>query len=215
MTTPTRQSDFRLYSLAPFRETRRRVLFAHAASHPFASVVTHGADGLLASELPILVEADANGEGGVLRGHVARNNAQFEHFSAGADALVVFHGPHGYVSPSVYEGKRGVPTWNYVVVQARGPSRGLDAQGTVDVLAALTERFDDTGWRPTYGEEWPDVPKPMLEAIAGFEIRVDAIEGKWKLSQNRTPEDQARVADWLARGDAASQATAALMRERL
>jgi transcriptional regulator len=231
MNAGSRESARNLYALAAFRETRKGALFAHAARHPFATLVTHGAGGVLASELPLLVDegkgeggqgGEEQGEGqnetvsqGVLRGHVARENPQLAHLEAGAEALAIFHGPHGYVSPSVYEGQRGVPTWNYVVVHARGRARVLDEQGLVEVLVASAERFDETGWRLAFGDTWPEVPRPMLVGIAGFEIRVESLEGKWKLSQNRTPEDQARVAEWLERGDAASQAAAALMRARL
>jgi transcriptional regulator len=210
MSAGPQQPTQKLYAPDAFRETRPGALLAHAADNPFATLVTHGAGGILASELPLLVGAEA----GVLRGHVARDNPQLAHLEAGAEALAIFHGPHGYVSPTVYEAQRGVPTWNYVVVHARGRVRMLDAEGLVQVLVASAETFDGAGWRPSFGAAWPDVPQQMLDAIAGFEIRVESLEGKWKLSQNRTPEDRARVAEWLDRGDAAARATAALMRER-
>jgi len=198
-------------------------LLAFAADHPFATVVSQGPatpegpgtkhGGTQVSHLPLLVQALADGRP-VLRGHLARDNDQLAHFAAGADAVAVFHGPHGFVSPSVYEEQRGVPTWNYVVVHLSGPARLLDAAGLQRVLSDSAARFDRSGWQPRYGEGWPDVPRAMLEAIAGFEIRIERFEGKWKLSQNRSESDRARVIAWLDQGDADSQQVAALMRQR-
>jgi transcriptional regulator len=129
----------------------------------------------------------------------------------GVASLTIFHGPHGYVSPSVYT-EPGVPTWNYVVVHARGRVRLVDEKGLRAILDDTVRHFDATGWMMASIEE---SLRPKLDAIAGFEIELSHLEGKSKLSQNRSPEDQARVVEWLERGDASSRATAALMRSRL
>lgn len=200
----------RLYAPEAFRELAPERLWAHAAEYPFATVVTQAGGEMLASELPLLVDP----AGSELRGHVAVGNPQREHLAAGADALVVFHGPHGYVSPSVYEGQRGVPTWNYVVVQARGPAALVDGAATIAILDETVARFDTTGWKARFGDDWPDVPRDKLAGIVGFRVAVQVLEGKWKLSQNRSPEDQARVVEWLERGDDAARSVAELMRTR-
>jgi transcriptional regulator len=132
--------------------------------------------------------------------------------AAGAEALAIFHGPHGYVSPSVYEEQPSVPTWNYVVVHIQGRAHLVDETVLRGVLDDLVTRFDPTGWRFQAPD---DYVRSALDAIAGFEIPIECVEGKWKLSQNRSPTDQQRVADWLDRGDEASRAVAALMRARL
>jgi transcriptional regulator len=196
-----------LYRPEAFRVDDRAVLLAFAADHPFATLVTHGDDGVAASHVPLLVDAP----GGKLRGHLARDNDQLAHLLAGAPALAIFHGPHGYVSPSVYEGQRGVPTWNYVVVHVRGRPRVLDEAGLVAILHESVARFDTPGWKARFGEAWPDVPKHMLQAIAGFEIDVESAEGKWKLSQNRSEADRGNVVGWLEKGDASAREVAALM----
>src|SRR5450432_532491 len=108
-----------MYVPEAFRLDDRAALLAHAAAYPFATVITHGDDGVMASHLPILVDGAAN----VMRGHLARENPQLAHLAAGAAVLAIFHGPHGYVSPSVYTAHPSVPTWNYVVVHARGRAR--------------------------------------------------------------------------------------------
>jgi transcriptional regulator len=196
-----------MYLPAMFAVRDRHELLAHAHEHPFATVTSCLGQDIAVSHLPLLVDGDR----GVLRGHLARDNPQFRHFAEGASVVAVFHGPHGYVSPSVY-GAPGVPTWNYVVVHVRGRARLLDASGLVKVLDDSVARFDTSGWRMDPDD---DTIRPKLAAIAGFEIDIEGIEGKWKLSQNRSPEDQAKVIDWLEKGDDDSRATAALMRARM
>jgi transcriptional regulator len=198
-----------MYLPAAFRQDDPAALLSLAASYPFATVVTQGAGGLGVSHLPLSVDAGRS----VLRGHVARENPQFDHLTDGARALAIFHGPHGYVSPSVYTKQPSVPTWNYVVVHAHGRVRRVSEEGLRAILDESLARFDATGWRLDTSDEFL---RPMLDAIAGFEIDLERVEGKWKLSQNRSEEDQDRVTAWLERGDGddASRALAAFMRSR-
>jgi transcriptional regulator len=149
---------------------------------------------------------------GVLRGHIARENPQREHFASGAVVLAIFHGPHGYVSPSVYAEPKSVPTWNYVVVHAHGRARLVEDEPSLHaILDATVTRFDATGWRLT---EDPDFLRRMLGAIVGFEIPIERLEGKWKISQNRPAGDVPGVIGWLEKGDDASRSLARLMRDR-
>ena len=195
-----------MYVPVAFRVDHRASLLAHAATYPFATMITHGEGGTEASHVPLLVDA----EGGELRGHLARDNAQLRHLEAGAQVLAVFHGPHGYVSPSVYL-EPGVPTWNFVVVHARGRARVLDEQGLRAILDETVARFDTSDWRARVTEEYL---APMRGKIAGFSITIESLEGKWKLSQNRSAADRDRVIEWLERGDAPSREVAGLMRDR-
>ena len=167
-----------------------------------------GEGGLAVSHLPLLVGAGSD----LLRGHLARENPQLAHLAAGAEALAIFHGPHGYVSPSVYTEQPSVPTWNYLVVHARGRSRLVGEPALREILDDMVKRFDPTGWRLEAPEAFV---RAKLGAIAGFEIALERLEGKLKVSQNRSPMDQARVVAWLERGDESSRALAALMRLRL
>ena len=195
-----------MYLPEAFRLDDRAALLGLAEAHPFATVITSGEGAIAVSHLPLLID----GVGNRLLGHLARANPQVAHLAKGCEVLALFHGPHCYVSPSVYEGP-GVPTWNYVVVHVRGRARLTGEEGLRSMLDQLVARFDSTGWRPQWGEEYL---RPMVEAIAGFEIALDGLEGKWKLSQNRSPADRERVASWLERGDDPSRAVAALMRAR-
>ena len=196
-----------MYRPEAFRLDDRQTLLAHVTAHPFATVITRPDDSLTVSHLPLLVDP----ERGVLRGHLARENPQFGDFAAGAPTVAIFHGPHAYVSPSVYEEHPSVPTWNYVVVHARGHGRLVDEPGLRTILDQLVDRFDPTGWRLDAPE---DYVRGAIGAIAGFEILIEQLEGKWKLSQNRSLVDQKRVVAWLEGRDEGSRAVAALMRSR-
>jgi transcriptional regulator len=196
---------FLMYVPQAFAQSDRGVLFGHAAEYPFATVVTSaGAYDIRVSHLPLLVDA----QNARLRGHIARNNPQYEHYLAGVSIVAIFHGPHGYVSPSVYT-EPGVPTWNYVVVHAEGKVKVLDEWGLRGILDDTVRRFDRTGWRI---DDIGDALQGKLDAIAGFEIDVARIEGKFKLSQNRSALDRSRVVEWLEKGDELSRRAAAMMR---
>jgi transcriptional regulator len=202
-----------MYLPDTFRVADRQTLLGHAEANPFATVITTGSRGLLVSHLPLLVDAARN----VLRGHLARENPQAGDLEAGAEALAIFHGPHGYVSPSVYvdaSAGTGVPTWNYVAVHAHGHARLVDTSVLRTILDASVARFDATGWRLEDAARTESELQAKMAAIAGFEIDIERLEGKWKLSQNRSAEDRGRVIEWLEKGDTASRAVAAIMRER-
>jgi transcriptional regulator len=196
-----------MYVPEVFCERDRSVLLSLASTYPFATVITCRDGQPTVSHLPLLVDVETN----QLRGHLARENPQCAHLAAGAEALVIFHGPHGYVSPSIYEDQPSVPTWNYVVVHVRGGSRIVDEHGLRKILDDTIARFDHTGWSLEADGEFL---RSRLAAIAGFEIAIGEIEGKWKVSQNRSVEDRARVASWLANGDDQSRALATIMRGR-
>jgi transcriptional regulator len=197
-----------MYVPDAFQLHDRAALLAHASAYPFATVITRGETSIGVSHLPLLVDVAGN----LLRGHLARKNEQHSHLVAGAEVLAIFHGPHGYVSPSVYADQAGVPTWNYVVVHVRGTARLVDEAGLRVILDDTVTRFDRAGWRPEANEQ---LVSSMLAAIAGFEIEIHQVEGKWKLSQNRSLADQAHVVTWLESGDDQSRALASLMRGRL
>lgn len=196
-----------MYRPDAFRLDDRQTLLAHAMAHPFATVITQRSGSITVSHLPLLVDPDR----GILRGHLARENPQYQDLATGSEALAIFHGPHAYVSPSVYEEQPSVPTWNYVVVHVRGRGRLVDEPVLRTILDDLVGRFDPTGWRLDAPE---DYVRSALDAIAGFEIPIEQLEGKWKLSQNRSQTDQRRVAAWLEGGVESSRAIAALMRAR-
>ena len=204
-----------VYLPAAFTEIRREVLLAHVERHDFGTLVTHGAAGLIASQIPFLIEE--RDDKLLLQGHLARANPQLADFDGESEALAIFAGPHAYVSPSWYETGPAVPTWNYATVHAYGPVRRIDDAGW---LRALVRRLSDRheAREPEPGR-MQDLPAPyvqsMLKGIVGVEVAVTRLEGKFKLSQNRPAADRPRIVAALERrADAESHAVAELMQER-
>ena len=197
-----------------FTETREEVLLEHIERHDFALLITKR-DELIASQVPILAE---HRDGQLyLQAHLARGNPQCLDVYAGGEALAVFTGPHAYISPSWYGAGPAVPTWNYASVHAYGTPRAIDDKEWLGrFLSRLSERHEA---RETAPWRMQDLPEPfldgMMNGILGFEIAVARLEGKFKLSQNRPPDDRPRIIEKLeAREDNDSHGIAKLMRER-
>jgi transcriptional regulator len=184
---------------------------------PFATLVSADATGVpFATHLPVLLDP-AQGPLGTLHAHVARPNPHWQLFDQPRPALVIFQGAHTYVSPSWYAKHPSVPTWNYVAVHAYGVPRVIeDADRVRALLGRLVHTFEDGRPEPWRMEDLSDsYVAGMIRGIVAFEIPIDRLEGKAKLSQNRPETDQARVEAALgAAGDAWSQGVAALMRDR-
>jgi len=206
-----------MYNPVHFREVRPEELHAFIRAHPLGTLVTSGPEGPEASHLPVFLDADA----GRLRCHMARSNQQWRQLMSGGRVLVIFTGAGHYITPNWYPEKRKhgkvVPTWNYVAVHVSGSARVFDdSTSLLRHLNELTD-FNEAG----FAERWSvaDAPPEFLEgmarAIVGVEITVDRIEGKWKVSQNRSAEDQQGVIGGLeALGSPAGKEMAQLMRDR-
>ena len=187
-----------MYLPKSFVETRREVLDALLRAYPLATVLLSGADGIVANLVPFELDGPRR-----LRGHVARGN-ELAH-ADGAEVLLLFHGPQGYVSPNWYPSKhatgREVPTWNYVVVEVRGRLRVIDdAQWLRAFLECLTDRHEAGLPQPWHvGDAPPDHIETSLRAIVGLEIAITGISGKFKLSQNHPAANRAGVVEGLRR----------------
>jgi transcriptional regulator len=212
-----------MYQPSHFVETRAEVLRSFIHEHPLGMLVTLNAAGeLQANALPFLLEPGPT-PAGTLRGHVARANALWRETNSEVEALVVFQGAQGYISPAWYPAKaehgKVVPTWNYVVVQARGRLRAIDdAAWLRDFVGRLTDRFEaertaaaavPPAWK--IGDAPEGFLQTMLGAIVGIEIELGSLVGKYKLSQNRGAADRQGALAGVqalaeARGDAATQA---------
>ena len=199
-----------------FAETRPEILADVMRRASFATLVTHGEGGLIASQLPFIYDA-GEGPHGTLLCHLARPNPQVEDLRAGSEALVIFAGPHAYVSPSWYATHPSVPTWNYVAVHAYGTPEVIEDREALTRLLDRLSRIYEEG-RP---EPWRLADQPeaylagMARGIVGFAIRVSRLQGKFKLSQNRNETDRRRVAAALAEeDDPLAREVATLMAER-
>ncbi|MGH6976339.1 MAG: FMN-binding negative transcriptional regulator [Stellaceae bacterium] len=194
-----------------FKETDIGVLHETIRRIKLGTLVTFGATGLVASHVPMLIEAEPK-PFGTLTGHVARANPHWREAPTDAAALAIFLGPNTYVSPAWYATKRKtgkvVPTWNYVAVHAYGPVTFYD---DADRLLQLVTRLTDTHeadredrWHVT--DAPPEYTRSMLKAIVGFALPIARLEGKWKMSQNRPAEDMPGIVEGLSRdGDAAAE----------
>jgi transcriptional regulator len=200
---------FRIEDLAEIQALMR--------SARLAQVVTLGAGGLAATPLPLLLDPD-EGAFGTLYGHLARANPQWREAAPGGEALAIFMGPDAYVTPAWYAAKaetgKVVPTWNYETVQARGPAEFFDDPDRLHaVVTRLTDRHE-----AARAEPWAvaDAPEPFVRAqlrgIVGLRLPIARLEGKRKMSQNRSPADQGRVREGLAlSADPADRSAAAAM----
>ena len=179
---------FRIEELPAMQEVMRQARLA--------SLVTAGPDGLWATPLPLVLEE--GGRYGTLLGHVAKANTHWQ-IASGYESLVIFNGPEAYITPSWYKTKnetgKVVPTWNYVAVHAYGTPEFFDDDATkLDAVEKLTRRHEDLRPAP-----WAvsDAPAPFvagqLKGIVGFRLRITRLEGKRKMSQNRTQADRAGV----------------------
>ncbi|QND52306.1 FMN-binding negative transcriptional regulator [Phyllobacterium sp. 628] len=208
-----------MYRPPAFREDRLDVMHDLIRKHPLAMLVTNGEQGLMANLIPFEIDAEASTHG-TLRAHLAKANEQVAALQAGAEALIIFQGPNTYVTPSWYATKREhgkvVPTWNYVVVQAWGvPQIHDDPEWLRRQIDSLTRKQESNRDQPWAVE---DAPEPFIagqvKGIIGVEIPITRIEGKWKVSQNRSEADRSGVAGGLRSEGPEAEAMAQIVDER-
>ena len=199
-----------MYLPAHFEENRPEALHALIAAHPLGALVLSGPNGLDANHVPFEFDASA-GAHGTLRAHVARANPVWQEVQAQQDALVIFQGPTGYISPNWYPSKheahRQVPTYNYMVVHAHGKIVVRDDEAFVrGLVARLTRTMEANEPRPwKMGDAPADYISQMLGAIVGIEIEVTRLVGKWKLGQNKEARDRRGAVEALLAGGSEAQ----------
>ncbi len=206
-----------MYNPPLFRENNKEILHALMAQHSLATLVTLTDDGLVANHIPLVLHSE-EGPHGVLRGHVARANSQWQSLRTQVHALAVFQGPSAYITPSWYATKeetgKVVPTYNYAVVHAHGPLRVVEDADQLEMhvrtLTEVHETRQGTTW--SVGDAPRDFIRQQLKNIVGIEMTIAKLEGKWKVSQNRVAADRAGAARGLRQsGEAASAAMADLI----
>ena len=185
-------------------EKRVPVMHALVTSHPLGTLVTLGSSGLFASHIPMVLEDDGS-EFGVLRGHISRANTQWRDFVPTVDALAIFSGHQHYITPNWYPGTKEhgeeVPTWNYVVVHAYGPLTVIQDERwlltNVEKLTSIHESASPVPWKVSDAPQ--DFIRSQLRGIVGLELPIRRLEGKWKVSQNRTEEEREGVVEGLGK----------------
>jgi transcriptional regulator len=185
-------------------EKRVPVMHALVTSHPLGTLVTLGSSGLFASHIPMVLEDDGS-EFGVLRGHISRANTQWRDFVPTVDALAIFSGHQHYITPNwdpgTKEHGKEVPTWNYVVVHAYGPLKVIQDEQwlltNVEKLTSIHEAASPVPWKVSDAPQ--DFIRSQLRGIVGLELPIRRLEGKWKVSQNRTEEEREGVVEGLGK----------------
>lgn len=185
------------------------------AANVFATLVTEVSGRLDATHVPVVLDA-GRGERGTLRFHLARANPTSHALERGCEILMVFVGPHTYISPDWYAAENLVPTWNYAVVHAYGVARRMDGKELRrlldDLSASQEERLPKAPW--TTGKLPGALMDKLCEAIVGFELPIAELQAKWKLNQNRSAADRVGVVESLeALGGETNLAVVAHMRE--
>jgi transcriptional regulator len=205
-----------MYIPKTFEVTDSSTLHEFIETYSFGTLVTVVGEQPIATRLPVICDR-ASGRHGTLFGHVARANPQWRAFDGNRQCLVMFDGPHAYVSPSWYATAPAVPTWNYATVHVYGIPRPIhDAEQLSALVDKLVGIYEAGMPRPWPGTLPPDFKAAMLKAIVGFAIEIDRIEGKFKMSQNRPVEDRIRTVVRLEKSsDPAARALAELTRKHL
>ena len=194
-----------MYTPSLNRVENREAINAFLHSHGFATLITNADGEIVASHLPVLFDENAN----CLRSHMARANEQWKSFAGTNEVLCIFHGPHAYISPSWYEQQHTVPTWNYAVIHVYGKPTLVGEAELKQIVFDTTAKFESNmpaPWKIPLSEK---EIAGMLKAIVGFKIEIARVEAKFKLGQNRSPEDQDKMLRNLQNGpDDASRALA-------
>ena len=204
-----------MYTPKHFEENDPQILYELMCGFSFALLVTAQNGTPVGTHLPL--HAEATGAFGLLFGHVARANHHWRQFDGETEAMAVFQGPHSYISPNWYESDDLVPTWNYSTIHAYGrPQAITDPSETADILWRLVEANEtDATDNWSMSRLSADDMKKQLKGIVAFRMPIDRLEGKFKMGQNRAPEDVlAAVKGLRAAGNTDAEMVAAEMEAR-
>lgn len=192
-----------MYQPPHFREESLEAQHELIRRHPLGLLVSAGPGGLMANPIPFLLD-DGAAPLGVLRCHLSKANAQWRELEALEECLVVFQGPQAYVTPSWYATKQEtgkvVPTWNYATVQVRARPQVMHDGGWIRRhVGDLTDMNEGRYPAPWAVEDAPEsFVASQIKGIVGIELAITGIDGKWKMSQNRSAADRAGVAAGLS-----------------
>ncbi|MDN3658821.1 FMN-binding negative transcriptional regulator [Ferruginibacter paludis] len=202
-----------MYSLPYFTEKDGAKVIAFMKKNSFAIITGPGEEYPAATQIPLEVIADNDGKI-ILSGHLMKNTDHHRAFVKNDKVLVIFNGPHCYVSASWYNNPQSASTWNYMTVHAKGTISFSDDIGTYEAIKAITNKYDDAQSAAAFNNMSQAYIGKMLKAIVGFTIEVKTVENIFKLSQNKTSEEQLNIIDKLKkRGDENSILIAAEMKK--
>ena len=203
-----------MYKLPYFTEEDQEKVIAFMKENSFAVVTGFGEEYPVASHLPLNIEI--RGEKIFFTGHLMKNTDHHKAFEKNENILVVFNGPHTYISASWYTKPDVASTWNYITVHAKGKIRFTDEAGTYNAVRSITNKYEGTGTAASFDKLPKEYVMKLVNAIVGFEIEVMSIDNVFKLSQNHNEETRVSISSHLMkRGDGHSEAIAEEMRKRM
>lgn len=180
-----------MYNISYFTEPDRELIIAFMKEYSFAMVTGIGENYPVATQLPLEIEEK---DGRVfLKGHLMRKTDHHLAFEKNNNVLVLFTGPHCYVSAGWYNNPNTASTWNYMTVHARGKIIFTDEKGTYEAVKSVTNKYEGTETKAAFNNMPQEYVKPLLKAIVGFCIEVETIENVFKLSQNKTKEEKENI----------------------
>ena len=185
-----------MYVPEVYAERDKVRIYDFIRNNGFGILFSHHGPGPMATHLPFVLVEGNDGQDTII-GHMARANEQWKHVD-GQDVLLVFHGPHAYVSPTWYRDKDVVPTWNYAVVHVYGTFEAVqDRTETVEIISQIVdyyESFEPGAWTTDFESSYN---KKMVRGVTAFRIKIARVEGKWKMGQNRPAYLRRRALDEL------------------
>lgn len=180
-----------MYNISYFTEPDRELIIAFMKEYSFAMVTGIGENYPVATQLPLEIEEK---DGSVfLKGHLMRKTDHHLAFEKNNNVLVLFTGPHCYVSAAWYNNPNTASTWNYMTVHARGKIIFTDEKGTYEAVKSVTNKYEGTETKAAFNNMPQEYVTPLLKAIVGFCIEVETIGNVFKLSQNKTGEEKLNI----------------------
>jgi transcriptional regulator len=180
-----------MYKLSHFTENEQQLVINFMKENSFAMITGFGSIYPVATQIPLEVEE----KGGklLLSGHLMKKTDHHKAFEANENVLVVFTGPHCYVSASWYANPQSASTWNYMTVHAKGKIKFTDEEGTYEAIKAVTNKYEGTETIAAFNNMPKEYTMQHIKAIVGFTIEVESIENVFKLSQNKTEEEKINI----------------------
>ena len=204
-----------MYIPAHFKETDEALVDEFIESNNFGIIVSTLDNQLTATHIPFVLKRSENGER-FLEGHIAKANPQWKSFHEDTPLLIIFPGPHTYISSKWYKSEKSVPTWNFIAVHVYGKPKIMNLEELYTSLTDLISKSEKGSEDPLDMKDIPaDYSNNLMKAVVGFKIKIERTEAKYKLSQNRSGEDKERVIHKLMeRGDENSHAVSGEMKKR-
>src|SRR6185312_15642872 len=203
-----------MYNVPHFTETNEDVVFEFMQQNSFVNIVGSDGEYPVAAHVPVSIKKE--GEQIILTGHIMKHTSHYKAFAENENVLVIFNGPHCYVSASWYVKKEVASTWNYMDVQARGKIKFYDTERTKEIIRDLTNHYEPEGSDAAFDKLPPEYVVRLVRAIIGFTIDISSIENVFKLSQNHDIQSRQNIIEKLsAANDAGANAIAVEMKKRL